>query len=196
MPKTVYGIEDALTAISARIAGPAAGRSKVVIAIDGRCGSGKTTLATHLQKRLGAAVLHADEFFLRPEQRTSDRYAQPGGNMDRERLAEEVLLPLQRGEAVVYRPFDCSQMALGQPILLPDTPVVVVEGSYSCHPDLWDLYALHIFCDVEKGEQLRRLAARDGEGYLPQFENRWIPLEEAYFTAFEVEARCALCVRL
>ena len=39
------------------------GRVKV-IAIDGRCASGKTTLARELAERLGAGVIHMDDFFL------------------------------------------------------------------------------------------------------------------------------------
>ena len=61
-------------------------RGRVCVAIDGRCASGKTTLATALAVSLGATVFHADDFFLRPEQRTAERLSEPGGNMDRERL--------------------------------------------------------------------------------------------------------------
>ena len=57
-------------------------RGRVVVAIDGRCGSGKTTLAAALQKEFSCAVFHMDDFFLRPEQRTEERLAQPGGNAD------------------------------------------------------------------------------------------------------------------
>ena len=48
--------------------------SRAVIAIDGRCAGGKTMLAraaeTLLRERgIPCRVLHADDFFLRPEQR-------------------------------------------------------------------------------------------------------------------------------
>ena len=58
----------------------------VLIAIDGPAASGKTTLAARLEKRYGADVLHMDDYFLQPHQRTPDRYAEPGGNVDRERF--------------------------------------------------------------------------------------------------------------
>ena len=45
----------------------------LLIAIDGRCGAGKTTLAQRLQQELGGRVFHMDDFFLRPEQRTAAR---------------------------------------------------------------------------------------------------------------------------
>jgi len=68
------------------------------IAIDGRCASGKSTLGAFLQKETGGNLIHMDDFFLRPEQRTKERYATPGENVDHERFYEEVLVPLQNGE--------------------------------------------------------------------------------------------------
>ena len=37
-----------------------------IIAIDGRCAAGKTTLAARLAKELGGDVIHMDDFFLPP----------------------------------------------------------------------------------------------------------------------------------
>lgn len=48
-------------------------REHVFVAIDGPCASGKTTLAALLQRRFDGNVLHMDDFFLRPEQRTPER---------------------------------------------------------------------------------------------------------------------------
>lgn len=163
-------------------------RGRVVAAIDGRCASGKTTLARRLQGLTGCAVVHMDHFFLRPEQRTPQRYAQSGGNVDRERFLEEVLLPLSRGERLRYRPFDCHAMALAQPVDLGTPELVVVEGSYSCHPALAEHYDLKIFLSADEQTRLGRIALRDGADYVQVFREKWIPLEERYFAAFPVEA--------
>lgn len=167
-------------------------RQSLMIAIDGRCGAGKTTLAANLQKAFSATVIHADEFFLRPEQRTAERFAEPGGNMDRERLAEEVLIPLRRGLPFSYRPFDCSTLSLAEPVWVEPKQLIIVEGSYSCHPDLWDYFDLHIFADIDPQEQLRRITAREGAQKTEQFQSRWIPLEERYFKAFSVCEKCEI----
>ena len=58
----------------------------VVVAIDGKCTSGKTTLAARLAEIYDCNVFHMDDFFLRPEQRTPERFAQIGGNVDYERF--------------------------------------------------------------------------------------------------------------
>ena len=62
------------------------GQAPLVIAIDGRCGAGKTTLAQNLSQELSCSVIHLDHFFLRPQQRTPERLKQSGGNFDRERF--------------------------------------------------------------------------------------------------------------
>lgn len=169
-----------------------AGRGPVIAAVDGRCGSGKTTLAKELSKRSEVEVVHMDDFFLRPHQRTPQRFAEPGGNVDRERFLEEVLLPLSAGAKAVYRPYEAHSQTFLKPVTVEGRGVVVIEGSYSCHPALWDSYDLHIFLDVDPEEQLRRIGARNGPEKLKQFQERWIPLEEAYFASFPIEERCEL----
>lgn len=161
-----------------------------VIAIDGRCASGKSTLAARLSQRLGLPVVHMDDFFLRPEQRSRARLAKPGENIDHERFLEEVLRPLSVGERPVYHPFDCHTGQLGEPVTLEASPVVLVEGSYACHPALWDYYKRRVFLTVEPDRQLQRIEARDGAEGLEAFRERWIPLEERYFSAFRIEERC------
>ena len=66
----------------------------LVIALDGRCGSGKSTLSRRLSDTYPCSVIHMDDFFLRPEQRTEERLSETGGNIDYERFEEEVIRPL------------------------------------------------------------------------------------------------------
>ncbi|MBQ9328379.1 MAG: dephospho-CoA kinase [Solobacterium sp.] len=158
------------------------GGSPCIVALDGRCAAGKTTLAEFLKTAYGFPVIHADDFFLRVEQRTEERYREPGGNLDRERLKAEVLLPLKEGKAVTFRRFDCTRMELGEELSIPESNVVVVEGSYSTHPELRDLYDLKVFLDINEEDQKERIRQRNGEAKLQVFIDRWIPLEELYFS--------------
>ena len=64
-------------------------------AIDGRCRSGKSTLAGLAAHRLGCPLFHMDDFFLPPALRTPERYAAPGGNVHYERVEAELLRPLR-----------------------------------------------------------------------------------------------------
>lgn len=171
-------------------------RPSVLLAIDGRCGSGKTTLARVLAEKSGAEVVHMDDFYLRPEQRTPERYAQPGGNVDRERVLEEVLRPLRDGGRAVYRPYDAHKQLMLDPVPLGPAPLTVIEGSYSCHPELWEYYGLRVFLDVAPEEQLRRILKRNGPEGLEMFKERWIPLEESYFQAMAPDMGCDFCFEL
>ena len=165
-----------------------------LVALDGRCASGKTTLAARLQAACGCGVVHLDDFFLRPEQRTKERYETPGENIDHERFLAKVLLPLRRGETAVYRPYDCARQRLGDPVRVEPSPVVVAEGSYACHSALWPHYDLRIFLTVPPEEQLRRITARNGPQGAEVFRAKWIPLEEQYFSAYQIADRCDLCL--
>ncbi len=166
-------------------------KDRIVIAIDGRCASGKTTLAKKLQEALCCNVIHMDDFFLRPEQRTAQRYDEPGGNVDKERFFAEVLQPLQTGNLFSYRPFDCHTMALGEPITVHPNEITIIEGTYSCHPALWEFYDYHIFLTTTPEKQLDRLAKRKVAN-LQMFREKWIPLEERYFTACKPDMKCEL----
>lgn len=167
-------------------------KNPLLLALDGRCAAGKTTLAAQLRERTGCTVIHMDDFFLRPEQRTAERLAQPGGNVDWERFLEEVLLPLKKGRPFQYRPYDCHTQTLREPVRITPGFVTLVEGSYSCHPRLWTFYDFHIFLDITKEEQLSRIEKRNGSEMLEVFRSRWIPMEESYFQTFSIEERCEL----
>lgn len=168
-------------------------KQNLLIAIDGRCAAGKTTLATYLQKVYGCNVIHMDQFFLRPEQRTYKRLSEAGGNVDYERFLIEVLTPLYKGEPFSYRPYDCGKQELMEAVRIEPFAVNIIEGSYSCHPELFNYYDLSIFMTVNEAEQLSRIKVRNGDKGVIQFQEKWIPLEERYFFAYQIEKRCKLC---
>lgn len=171
-------------------------QGRVTLAMDGRCGSGKSTHAAVLRELYDCPVVSMDDFFLSPELRSQARLAQPGENIHHERFWEEVALPRMQGKAIVYRPFDCSCGQLGDEIALPDAPLLLVEGSYALHPKLAPLYDLRVFSTVTTQEQEARLLAREGESGLHAFQTRWIPLEERYFEACQVEAQCDIILSI
>lgn len=103
-------------------------KGHILIAIDGRCAAGKTTLAERLRELSNCAVIHIDDFFLRPEQRTEQRYNEPGGNIDYERFSEEVIKPLLKNIPFAYKPYDCKTGGFSQPISVTPNKITIVEG--------------------------------------------------------------------
>ena len=165
-------------------------KSPVLVAIDGRCGAGKTTLADSLQNASGGNIFRMDDFFLQPHQRTPERYATPGGNVDIERFTSEVLTPLLENRSFSYSPFNCATMEMGAPVLVTPHTINIVEGCYSCLPSLAGFYSYKIFLTVDPAEQMRRILKRNGEEKALQFKEKWIPLEELYFKTFDIEKLC------
>ena len=146
--------------LTARIDALLKEKGRVTVAIDGSCGAGKTTLATKLEQHYGCSVFHMDEFFLRPEQRTEERFAEAGGNIDYERFAAEFLAPFKTGESFSYRPFDCSSFTLKDPVCVSPVRLTVIEGSYSQHPYFGKPYDLAVFLSVSPELQRERILAR------------------------------------
>lgn len=167
-------------------------KGTVRIAIDGRCGSGKSTMAEMLSKEVDCNLFHMDDFYLTPEKRSQERFSEPGGNVDRERFLEEVLIPATKGEPVFYRAYDCKAQSFKDSVKMEPQKVIITEGSYACHPELFGFYDLHIFLSVSFETQMQRIISRNGKESAEIFKNKWIPLEEKYFDFFDIEKKCEM----
>ena len=101
----------------------------VVLALDGRCGSGKTTMAAALAEQFpDSIVLHTDDFYLPPADRVPGWEQTPCANMDLARLRDEVLAPARAGKPVLYRAYSCREGAC--PYAIPfrsRTPTIPIQ---------------------------------------------------------------------
>ena len=166
----------------------------VILAIEGGSASGKSTLSEILSSVYDCNVFHTDDFFLRPEQRTPERFREVGGNLDRERFFDEVVCSLTKNEAVNYRPFDCSSQSLGDIITVAPKRLTVVEGVYSMHPAFGEYFNLSVFLDIEVDFQRQRIEKRNSPALARRFFDEWIPLENVYFGKTEIKKRTGLVI--
>lgn len=166
-------------------------KERVIVAIDGSCAAGKTTLAAALAQEYDCNVFHMDDFFLRPEQRTPERLAEVGGNLDYERFREEILRKLPSGSAFSYRPYDCRTSRLAPPVPVQPKKLTIIEGSYSLHPYFGDVYDLRIFLTVAPERQRERILNRPAHLH-ERFFREWIPMEQRYFDGFRIPEQCDL----
>ena len=163
----------------------------IVVAIDGKCGSGKTTLAAELKEVFDCNVIRIDDFFLPMHLRTSERLKEPGSNIHYERFLDEVVSGLKGGKnPIEYGVFDCSTMSLAQTEKIYSNPITIIEGVYSLHPNFADIYDIKVFCDADAKLQKARIITRNGSEMYKKFESVWIPMEEKYFETFDVKAGC------
>ena len=185
-------------------------KEHVIVAIDGMSAAGKSSLASLLRETYDCNVISMDFFFLRPVQRTPERLAEIGGNIDYERFYEEVVRPLKAGEAFSYRPYDCKTGELTDSVNVSLKRLTVVEGVYSMHPyfggvgdvgsggsegDVGSggsgLYDITVFLRIDEVFQRRGLKERSPH-LLERFIYEWIPMENKYFEHFGIPEKCDL----
>ncbi|MRG84925.1 uridine kinase family protein [Salinibacillus xinjiangensis] len=166
----------------------------IILAIDGRCASGKSTLAEEISAQIDCNLFHMDDFFLPFERKTKERLAEPGGNVDYERFIKEVMQPLKENKPVTYRKYNCSIGSLTEALHFPKKKINIIEGVYALHPALQSLYDYKTFLTVNPSIQKERILKRNGQKMLEKFIHQWIPLEERYFTALEIEYLCDVVI--
>lgn len=158
-----------------------------IIALDGHCGSGKSTFGQLLSEFYDCPLIHMDDFYLPISMRTKERLSEPGGNVYYERFLAEVGKPMQQHQPLHYGIFDCAIMDISHYQDIHPANTYVIEGSYAFHPTLIDLYDYKIFLTISKQAQQQRILERNGQEGLKSFNERWIPLEEHYFKQRKTE---------
>jgi hypothetical protein len=142
----------------------------LLLAVDGRSGSGKTTTARRILDRVpGAAVVHTDDV------------AWYHAMFDWSALmADGVLAPLRRGEAVAFRPPPWDARARpGAVTVAAGCPLVVVEGVGIGRRDLAAYFDGLVWVQADRATARSRGVARDGGG----------PAQEAFWDEWEAAER-------
>ena len=173
-------------------------RRSVLVGIDGRGGSGKSTFARELAALLrNATVVHFDDFY-RPAEERKVRAAsgddEVGGSFDWRRARDQVLQPLVDGEIARYQRYDWDSDELAEWHLISPGGMVIVEGNYSTRDELRDYYDLTIWVDSPQEIRLRRGVERDGEDARARWLEEWIPEEDRYVGAYQPADRADIVI--
>lgn len=165
----------------------------LVIAIEGPCTAGKSTLSEVIKETYNCNVIHMDDFFLPFELRGHKRMCEIGGNIDYERFKTEVVEKLHSDSPFLYGKFSCSEGKVTEHIEITPKKLTIIEGVYSMHPHFGDIYDYKIFLDISIDIKLERLKKRSPEK-LEKFIYEWIPKEDLYFTGFNIKEKCDLVI--
>lgn len=166
---------------------------QIIIAIEGPCTSGKTTLANEIATEFDCNIIHIDDFFLPFERKALERLSEPGGNVDYERFFNEVVRNLKSEKTFSYGKYNCSQGKVTDQIELTPKKLTIVEGVYSMHPYYGDIYDYKIFLDIGEETKIKRLKTRSPEK-IDRFINEWIPMENKYFEKYNIREKCDLII--
>lgn len=170
------------------------GGGPIVVGLDGRSGSGKSTMAAAVAVALehgDVTVIEGDSFYGGGSAATWDRRT-PAENADLVidwRRQRAVLRWLRQGRTATWHPFDWESDRWDQepapvaarPVAAVAAPVVLLEGVYSCRPELADLVDLRVLLDVAPELRRLRLVEREGEDHRPDWDERWSAAEDHYF---------------
>jgi uridine kinase len=169
-------VSDAIDAVEPD--GPA-----VLVGIDGPGGAGKSTLARELALLRGdVAIVQGDDFY-RPLKESTRAALTPIEAVDLlfdwERLRDEVLAPLLRGERACYRRYDWPSERLGSDTMTIEARgVVVIEGCYVARPALRGYLDLIVVVDAPRELCIAR--RRAGGEIQPEQAARLLAAEEWY----------------
>lgn len=148
-----------------------------VIALEGKCGSGKTTISNLLNN---VTIIDVDDFFLKKELKTKERLNEIGGNIDYD-LYEQCLLKIKPNTTITYKIFDCSsQQYLDKTIKIENK--VLLVGVYSYHPLVRKYIDKLCYLILSDDDQMERIKQRNN---CDRYFNEWIPLENKYFNSYD-----------
>ena len=134
----------------------------LIVAVDGRSGVGKSTLARTLAERVEACVIEGDDFYAGGiELRADSAVARAAACIDWTRQ-RSVLEGLAAGREACWRAFDWDAFdgrLRDEPTRIGPRPIVILEGVYAARPELADLLDLRVALLAPDDVRLARLAA-------------------------------------
>lgn len=182
--KPVVFLVDDVDAIVEHIAARRGDVRALCVALDGRSGVGKSTLARQLADALAATLVDGDTFYAGGTTVRTDSPEERARDCIDWRRQRAVLEALRDAGSASYRSFDWEAFdgrleSEATVVTLEPSSVVIVEGVYSARPELADLFDLRVLLRVPDDVRLARLVAR--EQGLTAWELQWHEAEAWYF---------------
>jgi uridine kinase len=156
-----------------------------IVALDGRSGTGKSTLAKELANRLEATAITQDDFYTGGALVDWNKLtAQQKADLviDWRRVRQEALEPLRANRQAVWHPFNWTTLEGLAPytIAAEPTKIVILDGAYAARPELSDLINLSVLVRLPDTVRRERLRHREGEDHVMAWQQVWDEAEDYY----------------
>lgn len=152
-----------------------------LIGIDGRPGSGKTTIAIKLEEALHARSIYLDEFFIPQEQWPKDAKLQFSFFYFRYQEFIDGVKALAAGKPFTYFTYDWQTNGLSaQPKVIKPEGFILVEGVSALNAELAPLYDKKIWVASDQETEFAAIAARENEKNLDLWKNIYLPRVDLY----------------
>lgn len=141
-----------------------------IIAISGFGGSGKSTVAEEIGKKLSIPVIGIDSF---TKARDLTDYSL-WENVDFKRFEDQVLVPFTRGDSLItYGHFDWGTDGIHHQEEVKNDGYLIVEGVGLLRPELMKYFSYTIWVDCPLEEAIARGKKRDREVHLNPQDEKW-----------------------
>src|ERR1700693_4082676 len=129
---------------------------RLIVAIDGAGGAGKSTLARGIEDAFAGCVsiVRCDDFYRPLIGATLSRQEAYEHYFDWRRLCDEALTALRNGRPARYQRYDWSTDRLAEWIGVEPREIVLIEGVFSTRPELRQLIGVAIFIETPRDERI------------------------------------------
>ena len=152
-----------------------------LIGVDGRPGSGKTTVAVKLEAGLHAQSVYLDEFFIPPKQWPKDANPQFPFFYFRYQEFIDGVKALAAGRPFTYFAYDWETNGLSkQAKVIKPEGIIIIEGVSALNAELAHLYSKKIWVASDRESEFATIASRENEKNLDVWKNIYLPSVDLY----------------
>ena len=157
------------------------GKAKL-ICIDGPAGSGKTTLATNIQKLLDKSfVIHMDEIYDGWENALNKNLVL--------NIQAWIISSMKNNQPIKYKKYDWYQGLRKESVFINDYKFIILEGVGAASLGIREESSLSLWIEGREEILLKRVLDRDGE-HIKDEMLHWQSKEREYFLEHNTKNQC------